>query len=106
MGNGDTNSGDGWRYCGRGLIQLTGRDNYARCGSDTGLNIEEEPDQLADDANAAVTGACWYWKENNLNALVEKDDIKAITRKINGGYHGLEDRTTFLNRAKEVLDVI
>jgi len=103
MGNSD--SGDGWRYRGRGLIQLTGRDNYVRCGSAIGSNIEAEPDLLAEDANAAVAAACWFWQSNKLNALADDDEIKKITRKINGGYNGLEDRTAILARAKTVLDV-
>jgi len=106
MGNGDSDSGDGWRYRGRGLIQLTGRNNYSRCGADIGLNIEAEPELLAKDAETAVAAACWYWKINKLNSPADQDDIKLVTRKINGGYHGLEERTAFLNRAKEVLDVI
>ncbi|KGJ87929.1 glycoside hydrolase family 19 protein [Colwellia psychrerythraea] len=106
MGNGDSDSGDGWRYRGRGLIQLTGRNNYTRCGSDIGLNIEAEPELLAKDAETAVAAACWYWQSNKLNGPADQDDIRLVTRKINGGYHGLEERIAFLNRAKEVLNVI
>jgi len=105
MGNNDSDSGDGWRYRGRGLIQLTGRDNYVRCGSAIDSNIEAEPDLLAEDANAAVAAACWFWQSNKLNALADDDEIKKITRKINGGYNGLEDRIAILARAKTVLDV-
>jgi putative chitinase len=105
MGNGDTDSGDGWNYRGRGLIQLTGRDNYARCGADTGADIESDPDLLAEDADTAVAAACWYWQTNKLNIHADEDDIKKVTRKINGGYHGLDDRATFLERAKIVLYV-
>jgi putative chitinase len=84
---------------------ITGRDNYARCGADTGADIEADPDLLAEDAGAAVAAACWYWQTNKLNIHADEDDIKKVTRKINGGYHGLDDRTTFLDRAKTVLDV-
>jgi putative chitinase len=106
MGNGGTDTGDGWRYRGRGLIQLTGRNNYFRCGSDIGIDLENEPELLAEDANAAVAAACWYWQSNKINAPADQDDVKQVTRKINGGYHGLDDRNAFLNRAKKVLDVI
>ncbi len=106
MGNGGVDSGDGWKYRGGGLIQLTGRDNYVRCGNSTKMNIEVEPELLAKDAEAAVTAACWFWQSNKLNASADVDDIKKITKTINGGYHGLNDRLAYLNRAKEVYAVV
>lgn len=103
MGNGDPESGDGWLYRGRGLIQLTGKENYARCAEAIGVDCENQPDLLCDDAAAAVAAACWYWQSRKLNDLADSDDIKGITRKINGGYHGLEDREAFYQRARAAL---
>jgi putative chitinase len=103
MGNGTEESGDGWKYRGRGLIQLTGHDNYRRCGEGIGLNLEEEPDQVADNPAISVKAVGWFWKTNNLNQYADADDIKIITKRINGGYHGLEDRMEFLERARSVL---
>lgn len=103
MGNGDEQSGDGWKFRGRGLIQLTGRDNYRRCGEAIGLNLEEDPDQVSDNPEVSVMAVGWYWQSNNLNHYADQDDIKKVTKIINGGYHGLEDRMAFLKRAKAVL---
>ncbi len=105
MGNGDEASGEGWKYKGRGLIQLTGKDNYSRCGAALGLDLVNEPEQVAENPNTAVAAAAWFWNHRNLNAYADQDDVKAITKRINGGYHGLEDRTHFLNSAKEALGV-
>jgi putative chitinase len=103
MGNGDEQSGDGWKFRGRGLIQLTGHDNYRRCGEAIGLNLEEEPDQVSDNPEVSVMAVAWFWQSNNLNHYADLDDIKKVTKIINGGYHGLEDRMAFLARAKAVL---
>lgn len=103
MANGDEASGDGWKYRGRGLIQLTGRDNYTRCGKSLDLDLVNHPEPLATDPTVAVQGAGWYWQTNKLNRLADQDDIKAITKAINGGYNGLEDREAILARAKKVL---
>lgn len=105
MGNGDEASGEGWKYRGRGLIQLTGKDNYTNCGAATGMDIVNHPDQLADDANAAVAAAGWFWDMRKLNSYADQDDVKAITKRINGGYNGLEDREAYLARAKQVLGI-
>lgn len=105
MGNGNSDSGDGWRYRGRGLIQLTGRENYANCAGFIGIDCEAEPDLLAEDPVAAVSAACWFWQSRKLNDLADADDLKAITRKINGGYHGLESRSGFCDRAKQLFDI-
>ncbi len=102
MGNGSEESGDGWKYRGRGLIQLTGRDNYRKCGQELDLPIEESPNLLADEPEYAVAAAGWYWMSRNLNKYADADDVKKVTYRINGGYHGLEDRTSFLERAKSV----
>lgn len=103
MGNGNSVSGDGWRYRGRGLIQLTGRENYANCAKFIGMDCESNPHMLAENAAAAVSAACWFWQSRKLNDLADFDDIKSITRKINGGYHGLDSRVEFYERAKVAL---
>lgn len=105
MGNGDEASGDGWKFRGRGLIQLTGTDNYTNCGKATGMDLVDNPDQLADNADAAVAAAGWFWDMRKLNGYADEDDIKAITKRINGGYNGLEDREAYLAKAKEVLGI-
>lgn len=103
MGNGDEASGDGWNYRGRGLIQLTGKTNYANCGKSIGLDLISDPDLLTKSAEACVRSACWFWKINNLNALADKDSATSITKRINGGINGLADRNKILNLAKSVI---
>lgn len=103
MGNGDEASGDGWNYRGRGLIQLTGKTNYANCGKSIGLDLISDPDLLTKSAEACVRSACWFWKINNLNALADKDSATSITKRINGGTNGLVDRNKILNLAKSVI---
>ncbi|WMN58674.1 glycoside hydrolase family 19 protein [Pseudoalteromonas xiamenensis] len=102
MGNGTEASGDGWRFRGRGLIQLTGRENYLRCGQWLGENLVSEPERVAEDLNICVLSACWYWQSKRLNTFADEDDILHITRRINGGLHGLEERKAYLDRAKAV----
>lgn len=103
MGNGNEASGDGWKYRGRGLIQLTGKNNYTICGQSIKLNLINNPDLLITTPEASVKAACWFWNKNNLNGLADKDDIKTITKRINGGYNGIDDRTDILKRAKSIL---
>lgn len=103
MGNGDVPSGDGWKFRGRGLIQLTGFNNYEQCGTEIGIDLIEEPDRLAKDPEVAVAAAGWYWQSRKLNFYADKDDVRKITKLINGGYNGLEDREEYLERAKQVL---
>lgn len=91
MGNGPAESGEGWLYRGRGLKQLTGKDNMRRCGEALGLDLINEPDLLLTPINAARS-AGWFWKTNNLSAFADAGDIKGMTKKINGGYIGLEAR--------------
>jgi putative chitinase len=91
MGNGPEESGDGWRYRGRGVIQLTGKDNYQAFAKAIGKTLELTVAYL-ETRIGAVESACWYWKLNGLNALADKNEVKAITRIINGGYNGLADR--------------
>ena len=102
MGNGDETSGDGYRYCGRGLIQLTGHDNYQAFAESLEGDIADVPEYLAT-FEGAVQSACWFWESNGLNALADAGDIKAMTKRINGGYIGLEDRIKHYNHALEVL---
>jgi len=102
MGNGDEASGDGWRYCGRGLIQLTGKDNYSACGAELEVDLHENPGYL-ETPEGAARSAAWFWWSRDLNVLADEKDIKAITKKINGGYIGLEDREKHYNHALSVL---
>lgn len=88
---GNTEPGDGWRYRGRGLKQLTGRANYTACGQAIGEDLINNPDRLLQPVNAALS-AGWFWHSNNCNALADKGDIPALTKKINGGNFGLAQR--------------
>ena len=92
MGNGDVASGDGWRYRGRGIIQLTGKDNYINFGKAVGKDVVSNPDLITDSLTECVMTGIWFWERNNLNALADQQDMKAITKRINGGYNGLEHR--------------
>ncbi len=91
MGNGDESSGDGYRFCGRGLIQLTGRNNYTKFAEDLGISIEETVAYM-ETPQGAVSSAGWFWDNNNLNQYCDKDDFVMLTKRINGGTIGLEDR--------------
>ena len=91
MGNGPAETGEAAKFIGRGLKQLTGKDNYARCGRDLGLDLVNNPDLLLEPL-AAARSAGWFWKANNLSAFADVEDIKGMTKKINGGYIGLEQR--------------
>ena len=102
MGNGDEASGDGFRYCGRGLIQLTGRDNYAFFAGSLDIPVEEAAEYLQT-FEGAVQSACWFWETNNLNQWADKDDILTLTKRINGGTIGLEDRKKHYEHAKHIL---
>ncbi|MBI9064748.1 MAG: LysM peptidoglycan-binding domain-containing protein [Marinilabiliaceae bacterium] len=103
MGNGNEASGEGWKYRGRGLIQLTGKANYVACGTGIGKSLETNPDSVSSDADIAVQTCCWYWNSRKLNQYADQDDIKKITKLINGGYHGSDQRQAFLDKAKQVL---
>jgi putative chitinase len=96
---GNTQTGDGARFKGRGYIQVTGRYNYTRLSKDTGIDFLNNPDLLAQEVNAIVS-ACWFWNKNKLNELADKDDAKAVTKKINGGFNGLKDRLELLKKWK------
>lgn len=103
MGNGNEASGDGWKYRGRGLIQITGKNNYSQCAKDLNLDLIHNPDLIILDPEINVRVACWFWNKNNLNQLADKDDITSITKKINGGTNGLDDRMNNLAVCKRIL---
>lgn len=99
---GNTQKGDGRRYKGRGLIQLTGRANYRNIGRKLNLPLEEQPELAAEPA-IALKIACEYWKSRKINAAADRDDLIKATRLVNGGLNGLEDRRKYLRKAKEAL---
>jgi len=102
MGNGNEASGEGWKYRGRGFIQLTGKENYHRLSNDTDIDFLHNPDLLLDEAKAMI-GAIWFWNKNNLNKYADKDDVRGITKSINGGFNGLDDRIAKVNKWKKLL---
>jgi putative chitinase len=102
MGNGDEASGDGYRFRGRGLIQITGRDNYKACGAGLGKPLLDSPEILAT-PEAAALSAAWFWSSHGLNELADRKDVAAMTKRINGGTLGLEERTKLFTQATDVL---
>lgn len=104
MGNGGPETGDGYRYCGRGLIQLTGKSNYSWFAASLDIPVEEAAEYLQTFEGAAQS-ACWFWETNNLNRFADVGDIKGLTKAINGGYIGLEDRIKHYEHALHVLGV-
>jgi putative chitinase len=102
MGNGDEASGDGFKYCGRGLIQLTGKSNYSWFAASLEISPEEASAYL-ETFEGAAQSACWFWENNNLNVEADAGDIKKMTRKINGGYIGLDDRIKHYEHALHIL---
>lgn len=91
MKNGDESSGDGFKFRGRGLIQLTGRDNYTKFADALDMNIDDTI-QYLETPNGAVASAGWFWDNNKLNSYCDRDDFIGLTKRINGGVIGLEDR--------------
>jgi putative chitinase len=104
MGNGNELSGDGWKFRGRGLFQLTGHDNYAAAAKGLLMNIDVLTDNLILPEEAVQTAA-WYWTENKLEHWADLDDIKELTRHVNHAMLGLEQRTAIYNQAKLLLKV-
>lgn len=102
---GNTSKGDGVRYKGRGLIQLTGKANYKAYKEYCGFDVVAKP-ELLEQPLGAVRSSMWYWKTHDLNALADTDDIKAVTKRINGGYNGLAARQKYLERAKKALGLM
>lgn len=90
-GNGDENSGDGWKYRGRGIFQITFKDNYRACGKALGIDLISKPELLAQPEYACLS-AGWYWDSRSLNAFADKSDVAQISKVINGGINGLEER--------------
>jgi predicted chitinase len=105
MGNGDEASGDGWRYRGRGLIQLTGRANYKAFASWVEDDrIMDDPDLVS--SEYAVHSAVFFWDRNKLNAIADRDDVEAVTKRINGGVNGLAHRKELLHKASGLLNML
>lgn len=105
MGNGDEATGDGWRYRGRGLLQITGRQNYIRMGKLMGIDLITHPEKLTLPEYAVQSACCW-WQDKDLNRLSDgagDEAFKQITRTVNGGINGLADRLELWTRAKKVL---
>ena len=99
---GNVNPGDGWLFRGRGLKQLTGRENYTRFGESIDITAEEAADYVST-PKGAVESACWFWDTNNLNDIADTDDVKRMTKKINGGSIGIADRQSRYTKAMEIL---
>ncbi len=102
MGNRDEASGDGWRFRGRGAIQLTGSSSYFHAGKALGVDFWADPDLVATPQYAALT-AGWFWDTHKLNQYADAQDYRTMTKKINGGFIGLEDRIKHINHALSVL---
>lgn len=104
MGNGDEQSGDGWKFRGRGILQNTGKSQYTLISkfifNDESVLINN-PDLLLDPVNA-IKAACWFWERNGLNALCDKDDVTTVSKRINGGANGLSDRVKKYELAKKI----
>jgi putative chitinase len=98
---GNTFPGDGFRYRGRGLIQITGRSNFRQCGTMLGFDLLNNP-ELLEGPTLASRSAAWFWQKHGLNELADKDDQVAICKRINGGTNGLQDRLAFYEAAKKV----
>ena len=99
---GNLQDGDGWKFHGRGLIQLTGRENYANCGSGVGVDLIDNPDLLLT-PQYAVLSAGWFWNKKGLNTLADSQEYGAMTRRINGGLTGLDERIAKITKALQVL---
>tara|TARA_R110001606_G_scaffold101096_1_gene222065 strand:+ start:2366 stop:3220 length:855 start_codon:yes stop_codon:yes gene_type:complete len=99
---GNTQPGDGRRYKGRGLLQLTGRANYRALGPKIGLDLEANPELAAEPVTSLVI-ACEYWKSRNINRHCDRDDLIRVTKAVNGGLNGLDDRRRYLGKAKTAL---
>jgi putative chitinase len=102
LGNGPPASGDGWNFRGRGLIQLTGRTNYAQREAETNIPLVIQP-ELASKPKTSIQIACLYWTSRKINTACDADDLSKVRKLVNGGQHGLADAATYLKRAKLVL---
>jgi len=99
---GNTEDGDGWRFCGKGVIQLTGRSNVTTCGNALGQPFAEHPELLLEPKWACMS-AGWFWNKKGLNALADNEDWTTLTKRINGGTIGLEDRINKIHKAMDIL---
>jgi putative chitinase len=99
---GNNRENDGWNFHGRGLIQLTGRENYERCGKALGVDVANQPNLLVDPHYAALS-AGWFWNKAGLNSLADTKDYDTMTKRINGGLNGLNDRKAKIAKALSVL---
>ncbi|TXE18609.1 glycoside hydrolase family 19 protein [Psychroserpens burtonensis] len=99
MMNGNECSGDGWKFRGRGFIQITGKFNYLVMTKDTGIDYLNNPELLLNEADSMIS-AVWFWSKNNLNKYADQDNIKQVTWRINGGYNGLNHRAELLLKYK------
>lgn len=104
LGNTPEADGDGQKYKGRGLIQLTGKANYKAYKEYCGFDVVAKP-ELLEQPLGATRSSMWFWWKHGLNALADKDDVKAVTKRINGGYNGLASRTKYLAVAKKALGI-
>lgn len=104
IGNGSEVSGEGWKYRGRGFIQLTGKENYYRLYLDTDLDVIKNPDLLLEEPNALIS-ALWFWKTRKLNVLADKDDLVGIRKRVNGGTIGLEHCKIILKKYKQIFKI-
>lgn len=102
LGNTPEADGDGQKYRGRGLIQITGRNNYEQCGEALGLDLLAKP-ELLELPHYAAESAAWFWHQAGLNSLADRQEFKTITRRINGGFNGLAERQALWEKAKQVL---
>jgi putative chitinase len=102
MGNGDEASGDGWRYLGRGLIQLTGKNNYTLFAAAIDTPLEQIPEYLGT-FEGAIQSACWFWEQNNLNKFADSRDIVTMSKRINGGTIGMDDRIQKYNKFLKIV---
>jgi len=106
MGNRDETSQDGWKFRGRGYIQLTGKDNYQRFGSKVSENLLTDPDLVA--TKYPLLSAAWFWDSKNLNEIADtgstESEVALITKRVNGGFNGLEDRTKLFDKFYELLN--
>lgn len=103
LGNGPPSSGEGWRYRGRGLIQVTGKENYMHCGNALGVDLIADPEYL-ETPEGAPRSAGWYWSSRGLNQYADNSDMETITRRINGGLNGYQERMQLYNQAISVLN--
>lgn len=101
MGNGDEESGDGWRYRGRGVIQLTGKNNYKAFAGHIKSDVVANPDTVS--KKYALDSAAWWWSSNRINAVADRGDVVAVTKRVNGGTNGLSDRQ---RKYKEVITLL